>query len=553
MLLHLSVKNYALIHQLELDLDSGFTIITGETGAGKSILLGAFSLILGNRAETSMLKESTEKCIVEGSFDISLLDLNDWFEKNDIDYNETLILRREIATNGKSRAFINDMPTSLNLMKELGDKLVDIHSQHQNLLLKDGEYQLNLLDLFASNQVRLESYRQLFVDWQTKKNELKELKNGAKKDSEDFEYLTFQLNQIESLNLIDGEQQELETEIEILSHAAEIKSNLSESLNIISNQENNISYNLSAIKTLLQSVSKYLTHSKEWHERIQSVLIEIKDIAGEIDVANERIEFNPDRQAFVNDRLTDIYKLQKKFNVSSITELAEIGNNLKSKLNLIGNYDIEIKKCEGELCKLFNEIKKNAEILSNERTKAAKTLEKAISDQCKLLGMPYASVKINILYSEDFTHTGGDIVEILFSANKNISAEKIEKVASGGELSRLMMVIKSLISQKAKIPTIIFDEIDTGVSGEIADKMGDVMQNIAKKNQIISITHLPQIAAKGNSHLRVFKSIINDQTITKIEAISGKERTLEIAKMLSGKEISDAAIKNAGELLNPKH
>ncbi|MCK4662995.1 MAG: DNA repair protein RecN [Bacteroidales bacterium] len=549
MIKSLSIKNYALIDKLDISFDKGLSTITGETGAGKSILIGALSLILGQRADTNILKNKNENCIVEGTFNIKKYSLNNFFKINDIDYDDITIIRRQINQNGKSRAFINDIPVNLPLLKELGDKLVDIHSQHHNLHIKDGNYQLFVIDSLSNNSNLIDDYKNILKEYKQTKKHLNELIANSEKSKTELDYIQFQYEQLEKANLTSNEQEELENEFKILNHAEEITHNLSTSSQLLNNEENSILSNLKEVHSYLTKLINFFPKSKELSERIDSTYVELKDISEDIENLTQNIEFDPNRIEFIKNRLDLIYSLQQKHNVSTIDELIKLKENLNEKLNKISSYDSEIDKYKKLVKTNEEKLVSLAQNISQTRKNIIPKLEKHIINKLQLLGMPYASFKVNIFNSSEFLENGTDKIEFLFSANKKIDVQEISKIVSGGELSRFMLTIKSLIVQSSTLPTIIFDEIDTGVSGEIADKMGNMMLQIADNIQVISITHIPQIAAKGNKQFVVFKDEEKEISTTKIKSIKGQERELEIAKMLSGDEITIAAIDNAKELL----
>ena len=549
MLQSLCIQNYALINELEIDFNRGLNIITGETGAGKSILLGALSLILGQRADTSVLKDKSKKCFVEAEFSIDRYNIKDFFVSNDIDYDNATTIRREIANNGKSRAFINDTPVNLSVLKSLSAKLIDIHSQHENLLLGVDTFQLELVDSFANHQQILDQYKTKLEKYSTLNSEYRSLINNADKAKSDLDYLQFQFKQLDELNLVEGEQVELEAELEQLTHAEEIKINLTKSSNLFSGEEIAVISNLKEIKNNIDTVSKYIKQGEELSNRIQSTYIELQDINSEIERINEHIEHNPERMELVNDRLNNIYSLQQKHKLSTVEELIALKDELDQKINLINSYDFETDILKATLDKLKVELLDIAQKISTGREKVIPMIEKRIVEQLQLLGIKNASFKVNQEPVDEFLPTGTEYIQFLFSANKNTSLEELSKVASGGEMSRLMLSIKALFVETTTLPTIIFDEIDTGTSGEIADKMGAIIKQISGNIQVINITHLPQIASKGDYHYLVYKEDNSDTTNTHIKILNKNERINEIAKMLSGEDLSDAAILNAKVLL----
>ncbi len=546
---YLSIKNYALIDTLEIEFDKGLSIITGETGAGKSILLGALSLILGQRADIAVLRDKEQKCVIEGNFSIANYQLSDFFKQNEIDYEPVAIIRREINPAGKSRAFINDTPVNLNVLSDLGMKLVDIHSQHQNLNLNESSFQLNIVDAFSGNMELLENYKLSFGDYQQVKRKLEMLISDASKSREDFEYFRFLFDELEKAKLQAEEQETLENELSTLNHAEEIQRGLSLIHNLLSENEESVIGGLNESFKAASQIGNYLPDLKTYSERLESAYLEIKDISSEIERKSGFIHFDPERAEFVNERLNLIYTLQKKHKVSSITELLQIRNDFFQRINDIESYDERLNELKAIFEKKKKELSQIALQMSDIRKKSFSSIEIFVIEQLKSLGMPNATFKISGEQYDDFTLNGFDKINFMFSANKNIEVQNISKVASGGEISRLMLSIKSLISKTAALPSIIFDEIDTGVSGDIAYKMGSIMLHMAGYMQVISITHLPQVAAKGNTHYKVYKEEGNEHTSTRIAKLNNDERLIEIAKMLSGENLSPQALENAKVLL----
>ena len=550
MLKSLYISNYALISELNIDFESGFSVITGETGAGKSIILGALSLILGQRADSKSIKIDAEKCVIEAEFDISsYTHLTDFFSQNDLD-NESkfCIIRRELTNSGKSRAFINDTPVGLNVIRDLSNQLIDIHSQHENLLLSNASYQLDVVDILAQNADLMATYKQYYAQWRNLLAELKQLQKTAEKQSSDLDYIQFQFQQLTDANLLENEQEELEFELETLSHAEEIKSELLKASQLL--EEEHMS--LPLLKESISALSRikiYIPNGENWHERLQSALIELKDISAEMSAFEERVEFNPERLAFVEVRLAEIFTLLKKYKVLTVAELIQMRDNFGKQLEKIDSFDEEIAALKAKIDSTFNQLQNQSEQLTLSRESACKPIESYLIEQLSNLGMPNIQFQVSISALGDFTETGRDEVQFLFSANKNRLVQPVALIASGGEVSRLMLAIKSLVAHKADLPTIIFDEIDTGVSGEIAHRMADIMQNMCADMQVITITHLPQIAAKGKQHYRVYKDESGMQTETHIQRLSTPERVTELAQMLSGKNVTEAALKNAQELL----
>ena len=549
MLQSIYIQNYALISELEIDFNKGLNIITGETGAGKSILLGALSLVLGQRADTTVLKDKARKCFVEAKFQIKQYKIKHFFKQNDLDYEDLTTIRREITDNGKSRAFINDTPVNLSLLKELSSSLIDIHSQHESLLLGDDYFQLSLVDSFARHPDLLDTYRNKFEEYNILNSEYNKLINNAEKAKADLDYFQFQFEQLETLKLIEGEQEELEEELEQLNHIEEIKLKLSESFHLLSGEEISIISNLKQAKNAVDSISKYIKEGEGLTNRIESVYIELQDVNTEIEQLNEKLEHDPNRIEFIRERLDNIYALEQKHKVSTVKELIEIKDNLQNRIDNITSYDFEIEKIQKQLGLLLTELTGDAEKISKNRKAIIPQIEDKVNGILQLLGIPNANFKVEQVPTEELLPTGKEMIRFLFSANKNVALEELSKVASGGEISRLMLSIKSLLVETTTLPTIIFDEIDTGTSGEIADKMGTIIKNMSKNMQVINITHLPQIAGKGDYHYLVYKKDNHETTNTYIKLLSSEERINEIAKMLSGEALTDAAIENAKVLL----
>ncbi|MGM0504027.1 MAG: DNA repair protein RecN [Bacteroidota bacterium] len=549
MLQSLNVHNYALINELTIDLNKGLNIITGETGAGKSILMGALSLILGQRADTSVLKDKARKCIVEAKFNIKPYRLKSFFDAHDLDYDDNTIIRREIADNGKSRAFINDTPVNLSVLKDLSTHLVDIHSQHESLLLGDENFQMALVDSFAGHHALLHQYYEKYEEYHQVQSEYNRLMSNAEKAKSDLDYLQFQYDQLETLKLIEGEQEELEEELEKLNHAEEIKLNLSKSYQLLNEEEFSILSNLKEAKNALSAIAKYLKESEDLNERMESAYIELQDIGNEIEQLNESIEYDPSRIEFIRERLDSIYAQQQKHKVATVGELMQIKTDLEIQIENINSYDFRSEELKTQLEVKKNELIQLAQQISKNRKQIIPGLEHKITRTLVLLGMPNAAFKIKQVPVDEFLPTGTEMIKFMFSANKNVDPEEIEKVASGGEISRLMLSLKSILVENKTLPTIIFDEIDAGTSGEIADKMGIIIKQMSSKMQVINITHLPQIASKADFHYLVYKKDNHQTTNTYIKLLDKGERVNEIAKMLSGKELTDAAIENAKVLI----
>lgn len=550
MLQSLYIKDYALIHQLQISFEKGFSVITGETGAGKSIMLGAIGLLLGQRADVKTIRKGAPKCIIEARFLLEEGRLDSFFDENELEYDAECILRREVSTTGKSRAFINDTPVSLSLMKELGEQLIDIHSQHQNLLLGKEDFQLEVLDIVAADVEQLSTYREKYKLWKRTVRALKELKEQIARDKQDEDYVQFQLDQLEEAALKDGEQEELELEAQTLSHAEDIKSGLFKAEQLLISDEEGLLNDLRNCRNSLQNILGVYPAIAELYERLDSSYIELEDIAQEIERQEERLEFNPLRLEQVNNRLNLIYSLQQKHHVQSVAELLELQATFRQRLNALNHSEADIEAMEKTCGSLYKELVKQASDLTKRRNKAAEQFEKQMIEMLISQGLPHACFKVLISASKELTETGADSVSFLFSANKNGTLQPISQVASGGEISRVMLSVKALISGAVSLPTIIFDEIDTGVSGSIADRMALIMQEMGEKGrQVISITHLPQIAARGNVHYKVYKQDTETETISHITRLDPKGRVEEIAHMLSGASLTSEALENARVLL----
>jgi len=549
MLKKLIVKNYALIKDLDIDFENGLSIITGETGAGKSILLGALSLILGNRTDSSVLLEKSDKCVVEGTFDIEGYGLEPFFTSNELDFDNTTIIRREINPAGKSRAFINDVPANLGTLKELGDKLIDIHSQHQTLMLNENSFQLGLIDSFADTVKLREEYSVFYTTYRNNLKEYSSLKENYDKNRADHEYYSFQLKQLIDSNLAENEQEELEKEQEILTHTEEIKLALNTSSELLSSENNSVLSMVKELKSNISKISGFLKDGKELLDRCESIFIELNDIASEIDKKDASIESNPQRLQFVTDRLDMLFSLMQKHRVKSVEELIAKRDEIKEIINNLSTNDDRLVELETLLTSGKKELSRLSELISAKRKSVVNKIETTVSQQLHDLGMANARFVIQLKQLTDFTPSGKDEADFLFSANKRIEVENLAKTASGGELSRVMLSLKSFLSKNNGLPTIIFDEIDSGVSGEVADKVGSILSEMGKYMQVINITHLPQVAARGSQHFHVYKDDSGEKTVTRIRLLSGEERILEIAGLLSGKEITAAAINNAKELI----
>ncbi len=550
MLSSLSIQNYALINQLSIDFTNGLSIITGETGAGKSILLGALGLVLGNRADTSTLKDSSKKCVVEVAFLIKNYDLATFFESVDIDYEPETIIRREILPSGKSRAFVNDTPVTLSVLNALKMKLVDIHSQHQTLQLSDADFQFQILDALAKNSQKIASYQRGLKQFNIFKKELHDLEATQREANQQYDYNLHLFNELVEANLIANEQVALEESIEKLTNVEDIKLNLSEALQISVNEEVGVQSLLHSLENNLQKIAPFSKEYEALASRISSIKIELDDIVTELESATEHIESNPNELEVLNDRLQLIYNLQKKHYVNSIPELVAIQNGLSEKVGQVENAETVIAQKQQQIDEVSKKLDEVAGMISTSRGKIIPKLQKELEFLLSELGMPNARFSIQTHTTDTYYSNGKDQIEFLFSANKGGNFGELKKVASGGELSRIMLAIKKVLSENIQLPSIIFDEIDTGVSGEISNKIATIMQQMSKQMQVITITHLPQIAAKGNQHYKVFKEEINSVTTTSLKKLSEDERIVEIAEMLSGKNISDSAMTHAKELLN---
>lgn len=555
MLKSLYIKNYALIDTLDIHFEKGFSVITGETGAGKSIILGAIGLLLGQRADCKSIKGENGKCIIEALFDLSAYHLEDFFERNNLEFDGTeCIIRREVTTSGKSRAFINDTPASVAQLKELGEMLIDIHSQHQNLMLSKENFQLNVIDILAGNKDELETYKTLYQTYKQHSKALEQAQQEAEKARDEEDYLQFQLEQLEKADMKANEQEELEQEAETLSHAEEIKQALYQTDDLLNNDQNGI---ISAVKEgaqLLSHISRVYQPAEELAERMESCYIELKDLAGSINSKTEQVEFDPERLNFVNERLNTIYSLQQKHHVDTVEALLAIQDSFCEKLSMISHSEEYIEELKEAKAEAYKQLKTQASHLTERRIKAAKDAEAQMKEKLIPLGIPNVQFKVELNQRDEPDETGMDRINFLFSANKNGSLQPIAQVASGGEIARVMLSLKAMISGAVKLPTIIFDEIDTGVSGNIAEKMALIMQDMGAHNrQVISITHLPQIAARGANHYKVYKEDNEKGTTSHIIQLDDQQRVEEIAHMLSGATLTDAAINNAKELLHSAH
>ncbi|MCD8440622.1 DNA repair protein RecN [Tenacibaculum finnmarkense] len=550
MLRHLSIHNYALINQLSIDFTKGLSIITGETGAGKSILLGALGLVMGNRADLSSLKNTDKKCIIEAKFAVEGYSLQHLFDEFDLDYEPETIIRREILPSGKSRAFVNDTPVNLSILTALKIKLLDIHSQHQTAELSDTSFQFSIIDALAKNKTKVTSYKTGMKKYTSLVKELKILKEETLKSKEQYAYNSHLFNEFEQAELVIGEQEVLEGKLHTLNNVEEIKLHLSEALAVSSNEEIGVQNLLYSLENSLQKISAYAKNYQEITSRVTSLKLEFDDVVAELENANEEVAFNPNEVEELNDRLQLIYNLQKKHSVNSIAELLVIFESLSEKVAQVDDADELIAAKNLEITAVTNKLDEFAVLITASRNKAIPKLQKELEYLLTELGMPNARFSIELIPSDSYFYNGKDVLSFLFSANKGGNFGELKKVASGGELSRIMLSVKKILSENIQLPTIIFDEIDTGVSGEVSNKIAKIMQDMGAGMQVITITHLPQIAAKGVQHYKVYKGEENGVTTSNLKLLSEQERIIEIAEMLSGKDFSESALIHAKELLN---
>jgi len=550
MLRQLYIRNYALIDELDMEFRSGFSVMTGETGAGKSIILGAIGLLLGQRADSKTVKMGTEKCVIEAHFDLSRYGMQPFFEENDIEFdaNDTII-RRELTSAGKSRAFINDTPVALTMLKELGERLVDVHSQHQNLLLNKQDFQLNVVDVIAQDTKELSDYQQAFVRYHDLKKEEERVRQEIEQGRQAQDFLQFQYEELTNAKLVDGEQEELEQRSETMTHSEDIKTALYEAENALQGDERSIVGSLKKATSALQGIERVYPDVAELAERLNSCYIELKDVASEVSSALEDVDFDPAELDSVNARLDKIYDLEKKYKVESVGELIALQQDLGRKLSNIENSDEALAELERQAAAAMKEAQAKADVLTKMRKQAAKTIEQQMQSRLVPLGMPHVRFQI-VIESSPLSRDGQDNVSFLFSANTSTPLQPVSQVASGGEIARVMLSLKAMISGTVKLPTIIFDEIDTGVSGKIAEQMAQMMAEMGRnERQVISITHLPQIAALGTTHYKVYKEETPQGTTSHMQMLTDDERVGEIAQMLSGSDVTEAAIQNAKELL----
>lgn len=550
MLKQLYIKNFTLIDTLDMDFRSGFSVITGETGAGKSIILGAIGLLLGQRADTKSVKMGTDKCVIEAHFDLSRYEMASFFEENEIEFDaEDTIIRRELTSAGKSRAFINDTPVALSMLKELGEQLVDVHSQHQNLLLNKQDFQLSVVDIIAADTCELDDYRQTFAHYQNLKKEEQRLREDIEQGRQSLDFMQFQYDELTNAKLFAGEQEELEQRSETMSHSEDIKTVLYEAETALSGDDCGVVGNLKRAVSALQGIERVYPDVAELAERMNSCYIELKDAAGEVSGKLEDVDFNPAELETVNARLDRIYELEKKYKVESVSQLLAIQKELGLKLSHMENSDEALADIERQVAEAQKKVLAKADVLTKKRQKAAAIIEKQLKERLVPLGMPHVRFQV-VVEQEEPGRNGQDKVSFMFSANTSTPLQPVSQVASGGEIARVMLSLKAMISGAVKLPTIIFDEIDTGVSGKIAEQMARMMAEMGHcDRQVISITHLPQIAAQGSTHYKVYKEETAQGTTTRMQMLSDDERVREIAQMLSGSDVSEAAIQNAKELL----
>lgn len=549
MLRHIDIRHYALIDHLDVELAPGFTVITGETGAGKSIIMGALGLLMGQRADAKSIRAGETKCVVEARFDIAAYGLAPLFEELDLDYDDETVVRREIHSNGKSRAFVNDTPVSLSQLKSLAPHLIDIHSQHQNLLLNDSSFQLKVVDAIARSHDELLRYAACYGEYMRVTRELESLRRQAQKALEERDFAQFQYDQLSEAALSATEQEELETELDRLNHAEEVKSELSAVTARFDSDEYGLLQSLKEALSSVRRVARYIDEGETLAARVESSLIELRDLGSEFGAMYNDLEFDPERKRQIEERLDLIYTLEQKHRVKSVAELIALQEEFEAKLQRMDEYDSEIEELARQADALHAELEAAASVLSEKRRAVLREIEEALVERLSYLGMPNASCRVEVTETEGYTSTGRDCVSFLFSANRNTALRPIADIASGGEISRVMLCIKALIASKSELPTIVLDEIDTGVSGEVANRMGEMMRQMAEHMQVITITHLPQIAARGAAHFKVYKADTEEGTTSNIRLLTPEGRLMEIAEMLSGKNPSESAIANARELM----
>ncbi len=550
MLRHLYIKNFTLIDELDIELHPGFSVITGETGAGKSIILGAIGLLLGQRADSKSIKQGAERCVIEAHFDLSRYGMKSFFDENELDYDDSdTIIRRELTAAGKSRAFINDTPVALSMLKELGEQLMDVHSQHQNLLLNKQDFQLNVVDILANDGKEVEDYKASYEEYHQKEKELTALKEDIERNRQNADFLRFQYEELANAQLTEGEQEELEQQSEAMEHVEDIKSALYEADSALDGDDQNALSLVKKASAQLESIGKIMPKCAELAERLESCRIELRDIAEEVNQMLEDTDFDPAELDSINNRLDRIYELENKYHTDTVEDLIIQRDELKKKLDNIENSDDAVAELEKEVEKLHKDCQQRADVVSKMRQKVAKGMHSELAQRLEALGMPHARFEVSITQVE-LGKSGQDSVAFLFSANTSTPLQPVAQVASGGEIARVMLSLKAMISGAVKLPTIVFDEIDTGVSGKIAEKMAQIMQEMGKaERQVISITHLPQIAALGSHHYKVSKEETKNGTVSHMQELTSDERITEIAQMLSGSDITKAAIDNAKQLL----
>ena len=553
MLKQLYIRNFTLIERLDMTFNGGFSVITGETGAGKSIILGAIGLLKGQRADSKLIKRGSEKCVIEAHFNLSRYGMENFFNDNDVEYDaDDCIVRREITAAGKSRAFVNDTPVPLSVLKELGEQLIDVHSQHQNLLLGKQDFQMEIVDIIADDKDLLDNYRKAYGDYREKQRQLDDLQERLSSNKANADFLLFQYEELDRANLVEGEQETLEAQANQMSHYEDIKTALYQADKAMSAEGTGVTENLRTAINALHSIEGVLPMAGELASRMDADFIDLKDIADELEGQLDKVDFDPKELDSINDRLDRIYSLQKKYHCDTVSQLIEIRDNLKKQLDGIENGDYDLQQVKNEVDKSMKLAIQKADSITKVRKTAAKKIEEEIKQRLVALGMPNIQFTIN-LESSELSADGADKVAYMFSANRNMPMQPVAQVASGGEIARLMLSLKAMVSGAVKLPTIIFDEIDTGVSGKIAEKMADIMCEMGNnERQVISITHLPQIAAKGATHYKVYKEDRGDTTVSTMKLLCGEDRVNEIAQMLSGSDITEAAISNARELLKMK-
>lgn len=550
MLKHLHIRNYALISELNIDFENGFDVLTGETGTGKSIILGALSLLMGNRADSRNITEGEQKCVVEGEFALGELDLRSFFSEHDLDYSPVCVLRRELVSSGKSRSFVNDTPVPLSLLHDLSNRLIDIHSQHQNLLLRDDKFQIYVVDVIARNKEAKEAYRSLLGEYKGLESRLRALQVKAEQDQRDSDYVRFQYDQLKDARLVANEEQVLEQEQRRLEHTEEVKSGLNEALCQLSTEDVGVLSRLQSVLNECKHIVPYIENGESLKERIQTSYIELSDIADEFARLSEDTELDPNEQARVGERLDLLNSLMQKHRVQDVKSLIALREEFASRIGVMESYEEEIDSLQKALRSCEEKLKQAADRLTQSRRSVLATIEEKVVAELVTLGIRHAQMQVLMTERESYDIDGRDEIQFMFAANKNQQPQPIASVASGGEISRIMLCIKELIANEANLPTLVFDEIDTGISGEVAANMGSIILRMSKQRQVLVITHLPQIASMGDAHYKVYKTDTERHTETSIRRLSAEERVGEIAQMLSGSQVTDAAIRHAKELLN---